>query len=234
MIHTWHTSDLKLDVDAVLRGLGADASLMRQRRPMLVEVAQKALDIGRPLLQPKAFHCKLEVKTIRHQKIHLEGDHHLCGKLVAEHLAPAEYVVVMLFTVGENLEALVNSTLNQDMLLGMALDGVGSAGVEALANAACRHFERRAAGHGYQASIPLSPGMIGWPVAEGQRQIFSILDDQQINVILTENSLMLPRKSLSMVQGFGLDMKLTGRICDLCSMRETCRYQEHNKNPHAD
>ena len=75
--------------------------------------------------------------------------------------------------------------------------------------------------------------MIGWPVNEGQPQIFNILDDPQMNVRLTEYGLMMPRKSLSMVQGFGKDMKIIGRTCDYCAMRETCRYQDHYEAGHG-
>ena len=227
MIKTWKEFDIKLDTDAVLRGQGADPVLVRQRRPMLVETAEKALDLGRPLLLPKALHSELGVEKTLHEKVMLEDGRKLEGKLVAEHLAPAEYVIVMLFTVGEKLDALITSTLSENPLLGLALDGVGSAAVEAIANEACHHFEQKAKEVGEQASIPLSPGMKGWPLEEGQKQIFSILESRRIDVVLTDNSLMLPRKSLSMVQGFGKDMKLLGSICDLCSMRETCRYQDH-------
>jgi hypothetical protein len=232
MIHTWQASDLKLDADAVLRGQGADPVAIRQRRPFLVESAEEALHQAAPLLQPLAFYRKLQVKGVRHEQVLLEDGHKLQGTLVAEHLAPAEYVVVMLFTVGEKLENLAAEVASENMVLGLAMDGVGSAAVETLANAACRHFEDEAADLGLQASIPLSPGMIGWSVAEGQAQIFHILGESQLSVKLTEYGLMLPRKSLSMVQGFGKDMKLVGRICDYCAMRETCRYQDHYEQVH--
>ncbi len=179
-----------------------------------------------------AFHRKLEVKEVRHEQVLLEDGYKLQGKVLATHLAPASYVIVMLFTVGEELETLVAEVAAENMVLGLAMDGVGSAAVETLANAACRHFEDEAAKQGFQASIPLSPGMIGWSVADGQPQIFSILGESQLKVKLTEYGLMLPRKSLTMVQGFGVDMKLAGSTCDYCAMRETCRYQDHYEKIH--
>jgi hypothetical protein len=39
--------------------------------------------------------------------------------------------------------------------------------------------------------------------------------------------MMVPRKSISMVLGFGADLTSTGRACDFCNMRETCHYQDH-------
>jgi len=108
---------------------------------------------------------------------------------------------------------------------GLALDGVGSAAVEALATAACRHFAAEAAAEGMRTTVPLNPGMVGWPVPEGQAQIFAILDGSEIGVTLTADHLMMPIKSLSMVIGVGLQVDTQGRPCDFCTMAEVCRYR---------
>jgi len=99
--------------------------------------------------------------------------------------------------------------------------------VEALANAACRRIEDEAKAVALQTSIPLSPGMIGWPVEEGQAQIFNLLNAKEIGVCVTPAWVMLPRKSLSMVLGIGTRMVEAGKTCDYCTLRETCRHQDH-------
>ena len=142
-------------------------------------------------------------------------------------------LILILCTVGDVLEAHANRVSQDDLVYGLALDGVGSAAVEALANAACKHFEDQAVELGFQSSIPISPGMVGWPVEKGQPEIFEILEPEQVNVQLTEYGLMKPRKSLTMVLGLGPTMKTGGRTCDFCAMRETCRYQDHYDPHHA-
>ena len=117
--------------------------------------------------------------------------------------------------------------MKEDIVLGLAVDGVGSAAVEALANAVCKEIELEAADRGYESTIPLSPGMIGWGVEDGQPLIFGLLDPAEIGVKLTPSYLMVPRKSLSMVMGIGPGINSGERICDYCAMRETCRYQDH-------
>ncbi|MBM3145062.1 MAG: hypothetical protein FJ010_08855 [Chloroflexi bacterium] len=223
----WNTGDLEFDVDAVLRGQGADPGAIRARRPRLVEIAERALEEGRALLQPQTLYREMDVEAIRHERLVLDGSFILSGELVSDHLGPAERVVLILCTVGEALESRASMVSQDDIVYGLALDGVGSAAVEALANAACKYFEHQAGEHGLQSSIPISPGMVGWPVEKGQPEIFAILEPAQINVNLTQYSLMLPRKSLTMVLGFGKTMKTAGRTCDYCAMRETCRYQDH-------
>lgn len=228
----WDTHDLDFDVDAVLRGQGADPGAIRERSPRLVETAERAFDEGLPLLKPQTLYRELDVDKLRHERLLLEDGSKLSGELVSEHLGPAERIVLILCTVGEALEARASELSKDDIVFGLALDGVGSAAVEALANAACKHFEDHAAESGLQSSIPISPGMVGWPVDKGQPEIFEILEPDQIDVSLTEYGLMMPRKSLTMVLGFGPTMQTAGRTCDFCAMKETCRYQDHYDPAH--
>jgi hypothetical protein len=229
----WKTHDIDFDVDAILRGQGADPGAIRSRSPRLVELAGRALEEGRALLKPQTLFRELDVDVLRHERLVLDSGQYLSGELVSDHLSPAQRVVLILCTVGDALEAHAAEVSKDDIVYGLALDGVGSAAVEALANAACKHFEDQAEEHGYQSSIPISPGMVGWPVEKGQPEIFKILDPEQIDVRLTEYGLMIPRKSLTMAVGFGPQMKTAGRTCDFCAMRETCRYQDHYDPAHV-
>ncbi|MBN1179782.1 MAG: hypothetical protein JXD18_11245 [Anaerolineae bacterium] len=218
--------DLTLTADQVLRGQGADPEKVRARSPKLVETAEKALRIGVPLLDPQVLYQEMRVEALRHQRLNLVDGGVLQGELVAQHLAAADTVVVMLCTIGERLEQAAAELSSTNIIDGLALDGVGSAGVEALANLACRRFEMRAAEAGLQATIPISPGMVGWPIEEGQPQIFALLDAQQVGVSLSPPTYMMrPRKSLTMVIGVGADVRVEGSTCDYCTMRETCQYR---------
>ncbi len=223
----WVPDELRLDVPAVLRGQGADPEIVLKRRPALGDVAERALELAQPLLAPQSLYRWEEVKEFRHQQIVLADGHKLSGELIAAHLAQAEKVLLLLCTVGGALEDYSTQLATEDMVLSLAVDGVGSAAVEALANAACAAFESQMEREGLKSSIPLSPGMLGWSVSEGQPQIFKALDHSQIGVTLNSSALMHPRKSLSMVMGFGRNMQIAGSSCDFCAMRETCRYRDH-------
>lgn len=224
---------IDLDVDAVLRGQGADPAIIRQRKPVLVEIAAQALDEGTPLLHPHVAHREFGVDGLRHERLALEGGGWLTGPLIARHLGPAQRVIVMVCTIGPELEETIGRAMRSDVARGLALDGLGSAAVEMLANQVCHRFEEQAHAVGLETTIPLSPGMIGWAVDEGQPQIFSLLDTSEIGVTLADSGMMLPRKSLSMALGIGADMGQAGRTCDYCAVRETCRYQSHYEALHG-
>jgi hypothetical protein len=219
--------ELIFDVDAVLRGQGADPAVLRRRSPALVLVAEKAMQEGLALLQPQVYVSEFAVEAVRHERLLLGESRYLEGSLVLQHLMKARKVHAMLCSIGDRLEKRVSDYLPTDMVYALALDGVGSAAVEALAGGACHRLEEQLAAEGMHASIPLSPGMVGWPVEQGQPQIFRLFEAEHIGVQLNSSFVMTPRKSLSMVVGSGPEMEAAGRACDYCNMRETCRYQDH-------
>ncbi len=218
---------LTLDVDQVLRGQGAEPAAVRARNPRLVKAAAQALEDGLPLLSPAVAYQRAAVRRLRHERLELEGEGSLTGPLIAQHLAGAGEVVAMVCTIGAELDDLISETLPEDPVRGLALDGLGSAAVEALAALASNHFESEAAARGWRASLPISPGMVGWPVEQGQPQVFALVDAASIGVRLTSGGMMVPRKSISLVLGLGRNVEMQGRTCDYCSLRETCRYQDH-------
>ncbi len=218
---------LDLEVDHVLRAQGADPAVIRARRPRLVAVAEQALHEGLADLAPAVVYRELAVEGLRHETLALEGGSRLRGPLIAQHLAAARRVVVAVCTVGDGLEAKVHQAMESDPVFGLALDGLGSAATEVLASAAARRFEGQAQAEAMEATLTLSPGMIGWEVSDGQAQIFAIVDASPAGVALNPNGMMVPRKSISFVVGIGPGLAGPARACDLCGLHETCRYQDH-------
>lgn len=217
---------LELSVDGVLRGQGADPGILRARRPALVAVAERAIEAGKPFLQPRVAYARFQVAGLQHQRLMLDGGM-LQGALIAQHLGSAEQVILMVCTIGEAIEAEVARCMEKDPPFALALDGVGSTAAEALTSLACNAFEREAIDRGWHASLPLSPGMIGWPVHEGQAQIFRLIDASEAGVRLTEGGMMVPRKSISLALGLGANLQASGSACEFCTVRHSCRYQDH-------
>ena len=225
--------DIQLTVDQVLRAQGADPDVIRSRRPNLVKTTEQAIIMGQALLKPLVLYEKYEVKGFTHERLELiqhssdHGKHHLSGQLIAQHLARAQEILVMLCTIGSELDNSVSSLFNVDPMVALALDGVGSAAVEMLAIQASNHFENLVKNDGLNTSVPLIPGMVGWSVELGQPEIFSLLDCEEINVSLTDSWMMVPNKSLSLVMGIGKDVSAYGTSCEYCTLKGICNYQDH-------
>jgi len=225
----WQVEDLNITVDGVLSGQGADPDIIRSRSPRLADIAEKALASVMDKLEPEVLVKEFKVTGFNHNNLELEGGKKISGSLATGHLVGASYITVAVCTVGSGIDGYAAEVMDDDIVLGLAIDGVGSAAVESLANAVCRQVELKAADEGLQTTIPLSPGMIGWDVEEGQPLIFDLIDSDEIGVSLTPYFLMLPRKSLSMIIGVGPNISSGARICDYCAMSGTCQYKDHNK-----
>ena len=212
-----------VDADTVLRAQGADPGAVRERSPVLVALAERAVIEGNALIEPCVARVARAIEAIRRRRVCLEGGGALNGPLISHRLAGATEVVALVVTIGAGLDDRVSEVLPQEPGFGLALNGFGSAATEALAVAAGAEVRTEAAGRGLNATLPMSPGMIGWAVAEGQRQILDLLGEAGGHLRLTADSVMLPRKSLSMIMGLGQDVTTGGRVCDCCSLRDRCR-----------
>ena len=219
---------LAIDAARVLRGQGVDPEVIRQRRPRLVEIAQRAVDEGSALIEPAAIYRVVAVEALRHERLSLVGGGRLSGALIAQQLAAAEQVALIAATIGRQLERRVAALMSIDPVYALALDGFGSAAAEALSAAVCAFIEEQAARNQQCTSIPLNPGSMGWPVEVGQLEIFQLLDGGLIGLTLNDSAQMIPRKSVSMVLGLSHNRFAEGRPCDFCTLRETCRYQDRH------
>ena len=217
---------LQISVDQILKNEGVDPEVARGKNPEIVSIAERALQTGLPLIEPVVAYRNLKVKSVKHERVILEGGGVLTGKLVALHLGPAQQAVVMICTIGKALESYASAVLPNDPAYGFALDALGTVAVEALTVSACRYFGDLGAAEGMQTTLPISPGMDGWSTARGQAQIFALVEPQEAGVELTGSGMMMPQKSLTFVIGLGEEVENNGRICDYCSMRWSCRYQD--------
>jgi hypothetical protein len=219
---------LHLDIDLILRWQGVEPTRARQRNSPLLRIAAEALQLGRPLVQPSALIHSLPVEAVRHERLSLAGGGSLSGPAITKFLSPAQEVVFVICTIGDQLEILISEAMKSEPGLGMSLDGLANGAVENLGTEVCRYFEHEAIQRGWQCSLPVSPGMDGWPLAEAQKQLFTLLDSSLVGVQLTESAVMLPLKSASMVLGLGANIIVQGEPCNFCNLCETCRYRVEN------
>ena len=222
-----------LDADSVLRGQGADAARVRARSPRLTAIAERAAREGVRLLEPRVTYRILGVRSHEHDRVLLDGGEALTGSLVAGRLQAASLVAVLVATIGRDLERRVSWMFGRDLPYALALDGLGSAAVERLARSARRLLTERARQRGWRATAPLSPGMEGWPLGPGQREVFRLLDPNACGVQLTEEGFLVPRKTLTFALGLGACVAAAeeAEACDFCAARPRCRHRSPHGTP---
>jgi hypothetical protein len=223
---------LNLTAEDILKAQGGDPSLIRKRKPKLYEIAKWAVREGNPLVDLKVIQKTYAIQRFVHEKLALKNaddnkNYYLSGPLIARHLALAEEVTAIVCTIGESVETIAAEVMNSDPLHGWALDSFGSAAVELHSEKIYKNIESLANAKGKNTSFPLSPGMVGWPVEVGQRELFNLLEPSKIGVSLNDSYQMYPAKTLSLIIGTGRKGLNNGKTCDYCAMNATCQYQNH-------
>lgn len=221
-------SAIQIDVDDVLKSQGAIPSIIRERSPKLVPISEKALEEALTLIKPVTIYKELKVKSFSHDTLILEDGSSLAGDYVKKFLANASKVIIAACTISNDLQNRVDEIVETDIVYALALNGAGSSAVENLATKICEQFEKSAAAEGLSTTVPLNPGMIGWPVEIGQKQIFKILASESDEIVINQNSIMHPFKSLSFVIGVTSEKQKAMSTCEICSLRESCIYHKHN------
>lgn len=216
---------LTVTVDMVLRGQGADPQKIRARQPQLITLAERAISEGNSLIHPQVAFRRLDICGVSRSSVTLRGGTELNGFGIARKLTGCQGVFLAVATLGKKLEAAMDKASPSDLPWQFALDGFSTAAIGALSNAACRFFAELAAKEGLRSTSQCYPGMRGWPLADGQTQIFSLVDAHAIGVVLNPSFLMVPRKSLSLAAGFGTHAQPAGHICDECSVSMKCRHK---------
>jgi len=216
--------NLTLTPDDVLRGQGADPQVVHASKPLLLRSAQQACSDGIGLIHPIALLGETIVKEHFHNRITLENGSSITGPLVTRLFSGAHKVIAVICTIGSELEEASAELFNKDPIYALALDGLGNAAVDTLAQQLCNTITAHYNVKGLQASAPLSPGLPEWPVEVGQPQIFTLLDSKKAGILLTSGGMMRPKKSVSFILGIGQEMSQTS-MCSLCSLKNTCRYQ---------
>jgi len=215
-------SAFTVGVDDILRAQGANPEVIRARRPAIVEMTEKAIQLGLQKARPMGWIKSVDVRSSRHDRFILADDLVLKGDLLLNQLGGATRIVFAIGTLGLALDDEISAWMKEDASLGFTLDTFGSFLAEALA----QHLEEQiraeaAAVAGQAVSLALSPGLIGWPVDEGQPQIFNALQPDPRLVSLSASAQMIPRKSISFILGIGCPAG-SGTPCDFCDLRERC------------
>lgn len=216
---------LNICPEDVLFAQAADAAVVSRRNPRLLEVAERASRTAEELISPLVIYRKLVIVSRSKNKIHLIGGYNLTGELLIQQLSGAQAVIVAICTVGNRLEKKASSYGNNDISYSFALDSAGSVAADLLVKQAYKYFSEIFANQGWRTTIPFNPGMVGWPLLHGQREIFNILDGLNRDVELGVSGLMNPLKTISMVVGAGPDIDPHGQACEFCTNRERCHFK---------
>lgn len=147
------------------------------------------------------------------------------GSMVARQLLKSEGFVIFVATAGMEFE-LFQRQLSEDgdMLKIFVVDALGSLIAERCADLMEQSLQDSIDKLGWKHTNRFSPGYCNWHVKE-QPLLFSLLGEKPCGVLLNENCLMTPIKSVSGIVGIGSEVDRKEYACELC-MKQDCFYRK--------
>ena len=125
------------------------------------------------------------------------------SQVIARLLERCCMVAVFLVTIGGHLEQTARRLADDDLVLqSYVLDAIGSEAVEVVADYVQDQTRQMARADGFVISRRFSPGYCDWDVSQ-QKMIFETVNADSIGVHLTDECLMVPKKSISGIIGIG-------------------------------
>jgi hypothetical protein len=152
----------------------------------------------------------------------------LQARLLTHHLRGASHLALGVCTVGAALEKRVSEwfALNE-RLRGVVLDEIGTLVLYRLSDQLETLMQKEAAILRLEASGVLNPGEDGFDLSE-QATVAQLAGGESIGVSVTTTGMLIPRKSLSLLMGFGARMPQwsRGERCARCGARERCPHRQ--------
>lgn len=143
------------------------------------------------------------IESVDGDRVYLSDSIFLESKIISRLCKRCDKLAVFVMTIGSHLEEMVDYLSENGLVLqATVLDAVGSGAAEHMAGLIEDRIRNVAAMHDERISRRFSPGYCDWNVNQ-QEMIFKILNDDTAGVGLTDECLMVPRKSVSGIIGIG-------------------------------
>jgi len=212
---------LLISKDPILKKLGG----RRQSRISARTKSEldRALDIIHHHAEPRAIFKILPLKRVN-GVIQLNDGTRLKSRNLSRILKPCRKIALFLATIGDGVDQIIHRVMKKEPHFGLILDAAASVAVESSVGSLADTIEAEIDGD-EGTTLRYSPGYCDWPLKE-QLKLFRLLPAEKLDVSLSPELFMQPRKSVSGVIGIGKKnaLKLNGNACLNCT-NVTCKYR---------
>lgn len=181
-------------------------------------------------IQPKISFQVHAVVVRTRERFSLRGGSGLSSPILGHYLPGATHVAAGVCTIGEAIENQVREGFAAgDRLRAAMLDEIGTLALYRLSDQLEEMIQEEATRLGLEASGALNPGEDGFPISQ-QETVLALAGGAAIGISHTSTGMLRPRKSLSMILGFGKHMRKwsRGERCAVCAARDRCPHRRSN------
>lgn len=195
----------EINEERVLRELRIPAKkkLIEIEEKNLGRELKRAIDTAYGLIHGKACYSTFRVKGIRDNKVILDKNNFLIkGTQIAKILKNCEFCSIFVATIGHELENSVSKLTIDDPARAFYLEYIANWMAEYMAKTVNNRISQEIVKAGFIPKKRYSAGYGDWPISS-QRGILELIEAKRIGVSLSEAYLMIPRKSISALIGWG-------------------------------
>lgn len=215
---------MHIDKKEVLRYLGYKNGAIDTNINLLIdECINEAKEISNWKYTYKIFNLDKSEERVRLLESNLVFE----GKDILEHLKESSMCTVMAVTLGSNIDTKIRYYEKVSMTRALILDACASVCVEWVCDEAQEEIRKEAQSKALGITYRYSPGY-GDFLIDIQSKIIDTLDAQRnIGLTVTEDNILIPRKSVSAVIGFQDDSIVSKHPgCKKCNSSVNCIYRK--------
>lgn len=215
---------MHIDKKEVLRYLGYKNGVIDANTNLLIdECINEAKEISNWKYTYKIFGIEKSEEQVRL----LESNLVLEGEDILEHLKESSMCAVMAVTLGSNMDTKIKYYEKVSITRALILDACASVCVEWVCDEAQKEIRKEAQSKTLDITYRYSPGYGDFSI-DIQPKIINALDAQKnIGLTVTEDNILIPRKSVSAVIGFqDKSIKAYYPGCKKCNSFVSCIYRK--------
>ncbi len=192
----------QIDRKQVCHYIGYDADYKPPAR--ILSLIDEYVENAHHLIEPSYSYTIWDIKRVQDSSVFIGGSIAFESQVIARLLEQCHKVAVLLVTIGNHLEEMVSWLAEDGLVLQSAvLDAIGSDAAERVADFVQGRIGEVANDQGLVISQRFSPGYCDWDISQ-QKMVFRAVNGDLAGIRLTEECLMIPRKSVSGIIGIGL------------------------------
>ncbi len=216
----------KINTEEALRYMGYNENIdIENIKPILTSCEDELLNAANIRYCYKLFDIEHHTDSIIVTGTNLN----LTGKSITNHLEGCNKAVLMACTLSDKVDKLISRYNITDMTSALITDSMASAMIEQVCNEVEIIIKNQLKIE--NMTWRFSPGYGDLPIDIQKNFIQVINANKQIGLTVTENNILIPRKSVTAIIGISdspLPQKKRG--CLICNMNKTCQFRKRGSH----
>lgn len=215
---------MQVDKKEVLRYLGyKNGEIPENINSLIDECINEIKEISHWKYVYKIFHINKSAEAVE-----VEGSNLIFrGKDILEHLKNSSMCAIMAVTLGSNVDMKIRYYEKINLIKSLVIDACASTAVEWVCDEVQKKIKEEAESIDLGITYRYSPGYGDFSI-DIQPKIINALDAQKtIGLTVSENNVMIPRKSVTAVIGFQ-DKRIIAHHpgCEKCNNAKGCQFRK--------